>query len=211
MNARVVITLAALVAAAAAWGADITVTSKPAAAPAGPQAPNPRGTDGTMELKWDSGSPGYYIQWYTGSGAWVMNQFDTATISGYNHVDSVRFYAQSPGTGRIKVASGSQVWGPEFRTCTAAGWNELSVDWTLPGGATDLGVYWEQFYNYPSGLGFYLDGQNGTGSHSWYYYNGWYPITSLGYGNRAVLLRAVVSNNSGVAPSSLGRVKALYF
>ncbi|MEE9455556.1 MAG: hypothetical protein V3W11_00205, partial [bacterium] len=53
--------------AAAAWGADCVV-ERAASAPA---APEPAATDGSLELKWDSGFGKWWFAWYTGRGYWL--------------------------------------------------------------------------------------------------------------------------------------------
>ncbi len=222
MKGRIIITLAAVVAAAAAsWAADVAVAHNgTTVTPVSTPTVSRPGTDATMELKWDDGTPTNRWAWYTGADAWIAQEFDISTISSYNYVRYIRFYAYGNWPngiyegGRIAIYSfsggspGSILWGPEYRPNTGDGWNDLDVWWSL-GTVTNFMTAWNQFYNYPNCDGWCVAG--GTTAHAWYYYNGWSHGSSQ-FG-RTFMIRAVVDDEhpAAVAPSSLGRVKALYF
>jgi hypothetical protein len=77
-----------------------------------------------------------------------------------------------------------------------------------------MGAY-EQFYNYPNADPFMIDNNPTFMGHSWQYLSGsWAPFEQSNIAPyRNVMLRMIVDNeqNPAVAPSSIGRVKALYY
>jgi hypothetical protein len=211
----------AMLAAAAAWGADCVV-DRAASAPAAPEG---AATDDAVELKWDSGSGRWWLAWYTGKGSWVGNDFDISTISTYRAVEKIKLQSRSnwPNMGwdgfRLGIydftgsVPGSLLWGPKFVIPTGtAGWKEFSVGWTLPAEVNKFVAAQEQFYNYPNCEPYMVDNNPTFMGHSWQYYGGAWRL-HVGYQNyRNVMLRVIVDNSTlGVAPSSLGRVKALYY
>ncbi len=211
-----------LAAAAAAWGADCVVER--AATPTG--APEPAGTDGTLELKWDSGFGRWWMCWYTGRDYWVGNDFDVSTISGYRTVQTIKLQARSnwPNIGwegfRLGIYNfagsvpGSLLWGPKFVVPTgASGWKEFSVGWTLPTGTYKFLAGQEQYYDYPNCEAFLIDNNPTFLGHSWQYLRTrWEPFEQssvLPYRN--LMIRVVVNDSTSVKPNSVGRVKALYY
>jgi hypothetical protein len=213
--------LAALL-AAGAWGADYVVERAPeAAAP-----PGPFGSDVSLELKYDSGTQQYFTGWYTGAGSWVGNDFDITMISGFRAIKSIKLYS-SPSwpnskwdgfnVGVYAFAGGrpmSLLWGPTYfkPRRTSPGWTSCPVNWTLPAANKAFVAAVEQFYSYPDMDPFALDNNRTFVGHSWEYYEGnWSLMTGWG-GYRNLMLRVVVDNTTVVvAPTSLGRVKALYY
>jgi len=214
----------AMLAAAAAWGADCVVEGGTGDA----VTLAAYGTDDQLELSWDNGARQWSMAWYTGAGSWVGNDFDLATISTYRALEKVRFYtrdnwpnAQWDGfrVGIYTFASvpGSLMWptsggGYFFKPSGLHGhiWVEINIGWTCPTTAFVAAV--EQFYNYPYCDPFALDNNRTFRGHSWQYYEGqWKP--NMGYeGYRNLMLRVVVDNSTlAVAPASVGRVKALYY
>ncbi len=201
MKARVVITLAAFVAVAAAgWATDV------ASAGAG-GAP---GDGGQMWLYWDNGTASGGFTTFAG------NDFDISTTPSYNYIDSLRcyIYPNWPNStlegGRIAIyafsggSPGSILWGPRFRANTAFGWLTYDVGYSLGSQRTFMATY-DPFYNYPNFDVLSLDTDTSGGSHSWYYNNGWkHP-------NRNLMLRVSVSSGAAVTPTSVGRIKALYY
>jgi hypothetical protein len=219
-NFALVAGLVALI-AAGAWAADMVVEKAPPATTIG-ESPN---YDATVELKWDSGATSWLIVWYTGAGAWVANDFDISTVKTYPHIQNIKMYCYMAWPNgrwdgfRLGVYSfpggvpGSLIWGPEFVMPTATGWNNFSVDWTLPSGLKKFLPAMEQFYNYPNCDPHVVDNVPGNSGHSWLYYGGnWGPLTN-GTGYYNLMLRVIMDNehNPGVTPTSVGRVKALYF
>jgi len=215
----------AMLAAAAAWGADFVVETVPSA----PAVREAAATDDAVELSWDNGTRQWSMAWYTGAGAWVGNDFDLATISTYRAVEKVRFYTRDNwpnaqwdgfrvGFYDFKGAvPGSRLWptsgvGYFFKPSGLHGhvWVEINIGWTCPTTAFVAAV--EQFYNHPDCDPFALDSNRTFRGHSWQYYEGqWKPNT--GYqGYRNVMLRVIVDNSTlAVTPTSVGRVKALYY
>jgi len=207
---------------AAAWGADYVVeraTSAPTAA--GPAA------DDTMELKWDSGIVRWWLCWYTGRDTWVGNDFDISTISGYRAVEAIKLQSRSDwhnvGWDGFRLGifdfsggvPGSLLWGPKFVVPTGAtGWKEFSVNWTLPSGTRKFLAGQEQYYNYPNCEPFAIDNNPTRMGHCWQCLSGsWAPFYSEStapYCN--VMIRVIVNDETvGLTPTSVGRVKALYY
>ena len=94
----------------------------------------------------------------------------------------------------------------------AHGWKCVSVDWVLPGGTTNFLAAMEQYYNYPDCDPYAVDNNDTFLGRSWQYYQGiWRPVEgTLNYHN--LMLRVVVGDEMfAVKPTSLGRVKALYY
>ena len=216
---RIIIIAAAL--AAAAFAADYVVERPPA----GPTQPLVPEEDGVVELKWDTGTRSYHICYYTGAGAWLVNDFDLSQIPEYTRVTRLLVYTSPTWPNatwdgfRIGIYSftgsvpGSLLWGPKFVKpgLTGAGWANLSVAWTLPAAQLRFAAGLEQYYNYPQCDAHTVDNNRTFRQHSWLYYAGsWSPYTnSTGYRN--LMIRVRVSDvYSGVVPSSIGRVKALY-
>jgi hypothetical protein len=203
--------------AAAAWGADVVTADS--RAPAGEY-------DAALELKYDSGTHQYFDSWFTGTGNWTGNDFDLTTISDYRAITRARVYSCPYWPNNwwdgfhIRIFAyaggrpGSLLWGPKYYKPARSGhgWCDCAVGWTLPpGNAAFVGAL-EQVYNYPDGDPFALDNNPTFQGHSWKFYRGeWKPLLgTLGYRN--LMLRVVVNNVTvGVVPTSVGRVKALYY
>lgn len=206
---------------AAAWGADIVVERAPYAEPT---AASPT-YDGTLELSWDNGTRRWSIAWITGAGVWVGNDFDISTISEYRTVESMRVYSGPAwpngrwdgfrlGIYSFTSVPGSLLWGPKsvIGTTSSYGWNNFTVNWTLPASNTAFAAAIEQYYNYPNVDPHAVDSNSTFLRHSWFYFGGsWRPYTnSVGYYN--LMLRVIVNNDTvAVSPTSVGRVKALFY
>ncbi len=218
----------AVLAEAAAWGADAAVEGDAFAT----RAVAARGVDDQLELSWDNGTPRWSIAWYTGAGSWVGNDFDLSTISAYRAVEKVRFYSRdnwpNAGWDGFRVGfydfkgtiPGSMLWptsgtGYFFKPSglQSPAWVDIRIGWTCPTTAFVAAV--EQYYNYPNCDPFALDSNRSFLGHSWEYYQGrWslYEGSSSTAPYRNIMVRAVVDNSTlAVAPTSLGRVKALYY
>jgi hypothetical protein len=150
---------------------------------------------------------------------WVGCSFDVSTLENYTYVSRFRMYMRAwPNRrwdgGRIGICGisggvpGSLVWGPTFVMPTQEGWNDFDADCYL-GSRPKFLAFWDQFYNYPNGDTLCFDtGPARTGK--WLYSGGsWGPLASP---NANMMLRVQVDDehNPGVAPASLGRVKALF-
>lgn len=214
----------ALALSAAAWGADVVVEGE-ACVPRGVAASR---VDDQLELSWDSGTRWRGLAAYTGCDTWVGNQFDLATISTYRAIEWVRFYTcdvwpNSSWDGfRVAIheftgVPGAVLWptsgGPHFFKPSGLHghvWVEIRICWTCP--ATSFLPMVNQYYNYPNCDPFTLDNNPTYRGHSWQrIWEVWAPLE--GYqGYRNLMLRVVVDNSTvNVAPSSVGRVKALYY
>jgi len=210
--------------AAVAWGADYVVER----APEGAVASGSPGYDTSLELKYDSGTQSYFVAYYMGRGAWAGNDFDITMISGFRAIKKIKVYStpkwpnpkwEGFNVGVYAFAGGkptSLLWGPTYfkPVRTSPGWVSCPVNWTLPSGNKAFVAAFEQFYNHPNCDPFAL-GNNGTFlEHSWQYSGGSWKLFSNPYTNpyRNIMVRVVVDNTTvAVAPTSLGRVKALYY
>ena len=212
---------AAALLCAGVWAADLTVSR---ALPAGGAAA--RSCDATLELKWDNGSPMWLVVWSSGRGVWVGNDYDIATISGYRGVESIRMFSAPRWPNarwdgfRLGIFAfdggvpGSLLWGPKFVVGTGTGdkWYDFRVGWTLPAANDKFVSAIEQYYDFPNADPHTVDNDRTFLGHSWLYAAaGWRPYTNIhGYYN--LMIRVVVyDETSAVAPTSLGRVKALYY
>jgi hypothetical protein len=221
-----VISLVACV-VASAWAADVVVERYKA----GPDVPGNPGYDNTQELSWDSGFGRWWIAYYTGAGTYAGNDFDISTVKTYSGLKTFRLQSGPtwPNTGwdggRIAVFSfaggvpGSMLWPtsgtPKFVMPSGPqGWKDFDVSWVLPG-VKKFVAAWEQFYNHPACDPITIDNNPVFLGHSWLYYQGqWSPWESANIAPyRNVMIRMIVDNeqNPAVSPSSIGRVKALYF
>jgi hypothetical protein len=214
--------VALAVVSVAAWASDVIVERAPLAGPTA--ADNEH--DAALELKYDNGTQQFFFVNYTGEGYWVGNDFDLSAISGYRAVTRLKvfswgawpngkwdgfrlgIYAVSGGT------PGSLLWGPTYfkPTRTTAGWCNYSIGWTLPPGNRMFLAAAEQYYDYPDVDPFAVDSNTTFMDHSWVYGSGsWVKLPGTA-GYRNLMVRAVVNNITvDVAPTSVGRVKALYY
>ncbi len=213
---------------AGAWSADCIVDG----APLHFSAPPPAGRDDKLELKWDSGILQYHLLFYYGAETWVGNEFDVATISANIPILRYKFYTSGSwpnegwdgvGVGFYNFAGGvpgSVIWptsgkGHFFKPSGILGpiWAECDVNWRCP--VTKFLAAHNQIYNYPQGDPCSLDDNPTFRGHSWYkwrYTEGWELFRFAGthpYGN--IMVRVVADDAAAVAPTSLGRVKALYY
>jgi hypothetical protein len=213
----------ALALAAAAWGADVVVGGK-AYVPPRLAAP---GADDQLELGWDNGTGRWSIVWYTGKSTWVGNQFDLSTLSCYRVVDKVKFYTRDDWPNDVwdgfRVAiydfstlPGAVLWpasggGYFFKPSGVHGhlWVEIPIRWTSPSKKFLAAV--NQCYNDPDCDPFEVDNNRVFRKHSWQY-DCWQWDPLVGFQDyRNLMLRVVVESTFGVTPTSVGRVKALYY
>lgn len=215
-----------------AWSADCIVDGAPSRFTAAP-AVAPAGRDATLELKWDNGILQYYLAFYSGAGAWVGNDFDVSTISTSVPILKYKFYTTdvwpNEGWDGVGVAfynfvggvPGSLVWptsgkshffkpgsgGPDVA------WAECDVNWKCP--FTKFLAAHDQIYSYPRGDPCGLDNNPTCMGHSWYnwlFTEGWELYRLPGtYPYWNFMIRVLVDDTTAVAPTSLGRVKALYY
>jgi hypothetical protein len=190
----------------------------------------------TAELLWDNGTRRWSYAWYTGTGWSVGNDFNTATLVGRtNKVKILKFKmltrADWPNTSwdgfRISFWSfaggspGSKLWptgssGYFFKPSAGAGhvWVECDINWTCPNSSFVAAE--EQYYNWPNCDAFAVDNNMTFLYHSWMNQGG----SAWAYFNattdplyRNLMIRVIVDTNAnpGVAPTSIGRIKALYY
>lgn len=211
---------AALLIAAAVPAADVA-TDVATGAYVAPAAPY---TDAILELRWDTGTASWSHCSYTGSGQWVGVDFSIATLTAYRDIASMRMYCRIswPNAiwegGREAVFAfaggtpGSMLWGPTWIRATANGFNNFAVGWVLPAGETAFVLAWEQYYNYPVCDPYSVDNNAVPAGHSWTCYGGSWSRLSHTHGYNNLMIRALVNNEIiGVAPASLGRLKAVYY
>ncbi len=216
---------AAFAADTAIWGGD---------APGGPgREPGP---DQTRELRWDNGTRSYLVCWYTGRDSWAGNdfaaRFDKDTK--YVRIISVRVYTSNEWPndrwdgfrlaiydfeGDPEPVPGERLWpktgnGYFFKPTGPKGeyWVEVPVDWTTAN--VDFVAAMEQVYDQPRCDPFAVDTNATFLRHSWSYYNGlWERLKPMSDPYFNLMLRVVVEDGGSfpaVAPTSFGRVKALY-
>jgi hypothetical protein len=221
---RIVLWAAVVGLAAAAWGADVAVERAPPSVgvhlwPA---------YDGELELKWDSGTPAWWIAWSSGLGQWLGNDFDVSTIRKYDGIKTIRVMTRLDwpneawdgfrvGVYAFNRVPGSLMWptagkGYFFKPKGETGWKDVPVNWTLPRGVTAFLAAWEQFYDYPNFDPYGIDDNPTFRRHTWEYWRDQWELFEHGsaYPYQNLMLRVVVSDDVAVAPTSLGRVKALY-
>jgi hypothetical protein len=177
----------------------------------------PLSGDGSVWLYWDNGTAS---STNVTLSVWVGHPFDVSTLENYTYVSRFRMYMRAwPNRrwdgGRIGIYNlgggvpGSLLWGPEFVVPSREGWNDFGVGYYL-GTVRRFLPAWESFYNYPNGDTLCFDtGPARTGT--WRYYSGsWAPFQGP---NANLMLRVRVDDehNPGVTPTSVGRVKALYY
>jgi hypothetical protein len=236
MREFVVAVTTALIASGTAWAADVAVdggdnyTAPHLAAPA-PYNP------ATMELTWDNGQRRWSVCWPEGSpNSWVGNDFDASTLkTTYAKILKYKYYTRGAWPNQtwegMRFAfysfkggvPGSMLWPtsgtPHFFKPNAGIdshiWVEFDVDWICP--SVKFVAAQEQFYDYPYCDPFSLDNNTDFVGHTWAYLQGqWQPFPE--YSNltpyRNAMVRVIVEPGQtfpGVAPSSIGRVKALYY
>jgi hypothetical protein len=221
--------------AGAATAADLVAAGPPTTGPTPPMSY--LAADGpTHELSWDNGTRRWSLVWYTGTGSWVGNDFDVSTLLAAGESAKLwRFKMYTRGDWPNTVwdgfrfavynysggVPGSMLWptsgvGYFFKPASANMghiWVECDINWMCP--TTSFIVAEEQFYNNPNCDVFAIDSNPTPLYHSWQYYGGsWSRFsTSSVAPYRNIMIRVIVEtdNFTTVAPTSLGRVKALYY
>ena len=225
-----------IMACGAAWAADVVADGDYSTSP-NFTAPAPY-DQSSLELMWDNGTRRWSVIWYTGADSWVGNDFDASTLkTSYAKILKYKYYTRGnwPNLGwdGMRFAfyafrggvPGSMLWPtsgnpyffkPSNPDIQAHIWVEFNVNWTCP--SVKFLAAQEQFYNNPTADPFSVDVNPTNLKHSWQYYQGsWSPIelNFEGVGPyRNVMIRVWVEPGQefpGVAPSSIGRVKALYY
>ncbi len=233
MKKFVLATTAALLVGGSVWGADVAVDGGGSYAGPGLTEPAPL-NPATMELVWDNGTRRWSIAWYTGADSWVGNDFDVSTLkTAYAKILKYKYYTRgnwpNEGWDGMRFAfyafrggvPGSMLWptggSPYFFKPTggiqAHIWVEFDIGWTCP--SVKFLAAQEQFYNWPTCDPFAVDDDTTFRGHSWEYYGGqWSPLSTSADPYRNLMVRVWIEPGQefpGVAPSSIGRVKALYY
>ncbi|HUV87385.1 MAG TPA: hypothetical protein VMX79_09755 [bacterium] len=206
-----------------AWSADCIVDGAPSHFAAAARA----GSDATLELKWDNGTRLAFFATGTGAGYWVGNDWDLSAIPRYRAITKIKVYSCGDWPNRrwdgfrlgiyafAGGTPGSLLWGPTYfkPTRTGDGWCNYSMGWTLPAGNRAFAAAAELYYNWPNCDSFALDTNPTFLNHSWRCQNGrWEKLPRLVGDFRNLMLRVVVNNTAfDIAPTSVGRVKALYY
>ncbi|HUV87384.1 MAG TPA: hypothetical protein VMX79_09750 [bacterium] len=222
MASRNTVVVFAALAAVAAWAADVVVA--PTVADVPPSAFD--AGDGPLELKYDNNTRSFFFCDLTGRGRWVGNDFDLSAISDYRAIMKIKVYSWPDWPngkwdgfrlGIYGYAGGqptSLLWGPKYYkpTRTGYGWCTCSVGWTLPPENKIFVAGVEQYYDYPDLDPMTLDSNLTFAGHSWLYESGsWSKLPGV-IGYRNLMLRVVVNNVPvDITPTSVGRVKALYY
>ena len=221
-NASTITTsLAALIVAsvAGAWSADNTVGRAPSCF----RAPAAAGRDETRELKWDNGVWRTYVMFVGATGTRFANDFDVSTLPAFTYLRTLRLHMkpgppERPGA-RLGVYAwaggvpGTLVWGPKDVEASVEGWNDFAVTWSLPKGAYKFLAAVEQIHAHPGCASFGVDTNSTFVGHSWLYYRGSWGLLQVQGTYYNLMLRVVVDDEHGpaVTPTSVGRVKALYY
>jgi hypothetical protein len=203
----------------------------------GVAAPAPHDKE-PLELAWDTGTRRWSVAWFTGGDSWVGNDFDVSTLktSPYAKITKYRYYTRGAwpnkrwdGTRLAFYAleggvPGSMLWPtggspyffkPSNPDIQSHIWVELDMDWTCP--AFKFVAAQEQLFNYPACDAFSLDDATAFTGHTWERFRGsWRPFSeqeNLGpYRNAMIRVWAEAPKSApAVAPTSIGRVKALYY
>ncbi len=222
-------------AAAPAWAADIAVDGGASSAAPAYEAATPY-DQVTLELKWDNGQRRWSFAWTAGAGFWIGNDFTVSTLkTTYPKILKYKYYTRGawPNEGWegmrfafynfVGGVPGSMLWptgGLGYFFKPNAGiqghiWVEFDVNWVCPSQAFVAAQ--NQFYNGPNCDPSSVDNNTVFLKHSWAYIEGaWalFPEYETLKPYRNLMIRVLVEPGiefPGVAPSSIGRVKALYY
>ncbi|MGD8718309.1 MAG: hypothetical protein PVH29_05745 [Candidatus Zixiibacteriota bacterium] len=234
MGKSILCTLSVLLICASAWAADVVVDGSGYNTSPSPGYMTPTYDQSTLELGWDNGTRRWSIAWYTGAGSWAGNDFDVSTLkTEYAKILKFKFYTRDTwpnqtwdgfGIGFYGYSGGvpgSMLWptsggsGYLFIPSGASGhvWVECDIDWVCP--VVKFVAGFHQYYNYPNCDPFSVDTNDSSLGHSWKYYGGtWSPLSTSGDPYQNLMLRVWIEDGQtfpGITPSSVGRVKALYY
>jgi len=181
------------------------------------------------ELKWDNGASSYAVNG-PGRGAYFGNDVDVATLK-TKHVSVKKFRVYTTDdwpNGRwegmyltlydFRGVPATQIWptggGHAFFKPAGTGWNWYDYSLDFPLARTAFLAAADAIYNWPNCDPLMADTNPAPRRHSWAYYQGsWAPLDGP-YGYSNLMLRVVVETEAaypGVAPSSWGRIKGLYY
>jgi hypothetical protein len=191
------------------------------------------GDGGLYELGYDTCSRALQLAWYTGAGSWVGNDFDISTLKTKHNIVREMKYFTSPTWPNNRYDGfrlalfdfssglpGAKLWpeGAEGRFVKpngTEGFKTFRVNYYL--GTMKFVAAVEQYYDYPNCDPYFCDGNPTFLARSWQKEaeTPWVPLVGKNpYPYRNLMLRVIVRigySEIGVAPTSLGRVKALYY
>jgi len=224
-----------LAVAAPLWAADVAADGGSSRTPAF-AAPFPN-DQSTLELMWDSGKRSWSVARYVGANTWVGNDFDASTLkTTYAKILKYKYYTRGawpnegwegmrfafysfkggvPGSMLWPTSGGGYFFKPSVGDIKSHIWVEFDINWTCP--SVKFVAAQDQFYDYPFCDPFSVDNNTTFVGHSWAYQAGsWQPYQGTGVAApyRNLMIRVWVEPGQtfpGVAPSSIGRVKALYY
>jgi len=238
MRKFVVAITAALIVSGTAWAADVAVDGGDNYAVPNLAAPFPN-DQSTLELMWDNGTRRWSVVWLgeVGPSIWVANDFDASTLkTTYAKILKYKYYTRGawpnegwegmrfafygfkggvPGSMLWPTSGGGYFFKPNVGDIQSHIWVEFDINWTCP--SVKFVAAQEQFYAYPYCDPFSLDNNTTFRNHSWQYSQGnWqlFPLDENLAPYRNLMIRVFVEPGQtfpGVAPSSIGRVKALYY
>lgn len=184
------------------------------------------------ELGYDTGARALQLAWYTGAGRWVGNEFDISTLkTKHNIVREIKFYTSPYWPNNQFDGFRLAVFDFSAGKPGARLWPETEGRFVKPGGTEEFKTFWvnyyitktkfvaavEQFYDYPDCDPYFCDTNPTFLNHAWQKDGpaSWrYLVGHSSYPYRNLMLRVIFRtgySEIGVAPSSLGRVKALYY
>jgi nucleoside-specific outer membrane channel protein Tsx len=214
--------IVAVLASSAAFAADL-IAARP---PATTVQPLLEEEDGAVELQWDNGTRMHLMCFYSGAGVYLGNDFDITQMPEYSRVTRMLVYSSPEWPndkwdgfriGLYGYSGGvpsSLLWGPKFvkGNLASEGWTNFSVAWSLPVGQKRFVAAVEQYYDFPNLDPYAVDDNTDPAGHSWHYQSGAWSAYPGYRGYHNVMIRVRVSDALvDMVPTSIGRVKALYF
>lgn len=184
------------------------------------------------ELKYDTGSRALQLAWYTGAGRWVGNDFDVSTLkTEHNIVREMKFYTSPYWPDNQFDGFRLAIFDFSAGKPGARLWPETEGRFVKAGGAEGFKTFWvnyyinknkfvaavEQYYDYPNCDPYFCDTNPTFLNHAWQKDGpaSWeYLVGHSAHPYRNLMLRVIFRtgySEIGVAPTSLGRVKALYY
>jgi hypothetical protein len=184
------------------------------------------------ELKYDTGAQALQLGWYTGAGRWVGNAFDVSTLkTKHNIVREMKFYTSPYWPDNQFNGFRLALFDFSAGRPGAKLWPAEEGRFVKPGGTEGFKTFWvdyyisqnkfvaavEQFYDYPNCDPYFCDTNPTFLNYSWQKDGpaAWVPLVGhSSYPYRNLMLRVIFRtgfSDIGVAPTSLGRVKALYY
>jgi len=183
-----------------------------------------------VELKWDNGARSYAVNG-PGRGAHFGNDFDVASTLKTNYVSAKKFRVYTtndwPNNGwegfflslyDFRGVPGVHIWpkggSHAFFKPTGTSWNWYDYSLDFPLKETAFLAAAEAIYSWPACDPLMVDTNPTPRRQSWAYYESTWALLDGPCGYSNLMLRVVVETRAtypGVAPSSWGRIKGLYY